>query len=382
MKADSSSFDDILNEADEVDTEAVADTPVAEDQTTEEALARAEPVEEVVQTEGYSQDARGVWHRADGTIASKAEVEKFGAAAAPEAQPKDGLLVPAAVAPEALPFSFKSQGQEIPLEGASLDKDGNLVVSKSGLANVQQMLARASEFPAAQSREARTTNERDEARRTSREAQGRAEQAEFAYQHLAAILDSEERLAAFLTDPREKDFALRELQLGIRNAQVARATADRQAETQAQTTEQTTAQELETIASAIQQVTQSPEMQALAAFITPEDIEEATAYFKEMRGAIVRTAEDDSFAQYGIQKGEKYVTHQPMQQYLKRIATERKTAKEALAAATQANRFNQSQTIQKPQVKRPALVAAAPAGKAKPSWDQQIKDAFADDDED
>ena len=381
MKEDSSSFDDILNEADEEETETV-ETPAVEAAT--EAPAVEESVEEVTQPsapDGFTQDARGVWHRPDGTIAAKEEVAKFGAAGSGAevlAPGPDSVSNPT----PPTPFSFKSQGQDFPLDGATLDKDGNLVVSKSNLATVQQMFARATEFPTVQGREARVNHELTQSKTQIRELSGRAEQAEFAYQHLAAILDSPEKLTAFLTDPREKEFALRELQLGIQNARLTRQSAERQTETQAQSAEQTTAQEIETITNAIDLVAKSPDLQPLAAFITPEDLSEAKGYFKEMRGAIVKTAEDDSLVQYGIQKGEKYVVHGPMMQYLKRIATERKTAKDSLDAATKAHRFNQAQvTPAKPvQPKRSAVAVPANAKKTK-SWDEKLKDAWADDEE-
>jgi len=387
VKEDSSSFDDILNEADEEETETV-ETPAVEAAT--EAPAVEESVEEVTQPsapDGFTQDARGVWHRPDGTIAAKEEVAKFGAAKPAGATVAGDAVAtgaPGADLPAAVPtpFSFKSQGQDFPLDGATLDKDGNLVVSKSNLATVQQMFARATEFPTVQGREARVNHELTQSKTQIRELSGRAEQAEFAYQHLAAILDSPEKLTAFLTDPREKEFALRELQLGIQNARLTRQSAERQTETQAQSAEQTTAQEIETITNAIDLVAKSPDLQPLAAFITPEDLSEAKGYFKEMRGAIVKTAEDDSLAQYGIQKGEKYVVHGPMMQYLKRIATERKTAKDSLDAATKAHRFNQAQvTPAKPvSSKRSAVAVPANAKKTK-SWDERLKDAWADDDE-
>ena len=144
MKEDSSSFDDILNEADEEETETV-ETPAVEAAT--EAPAVEESVEEVTQPsapDGFTQDARGVWHRPDGTIAAKEEVAKFGAAKPAGATVAGDAVAtgaPGADLPAAVPtpFSFKSQGQDFPLDGATLDKDGNLVVSKSNLATVQQM---------------------------------------------------------------------------------------------------------------------------------------------------------------------------------------------------------------------------------------------------
>lgn len=376
----SESFDDILNDDSDLEQEPVAETPAVET-----PAASAEVVEEVVQPEipeGYKQDARGVWHRADGTLASKGETAKFGTAA-PQPEITGLGAKPAEVATEvpAVPFSYKALGQEHPLEGATLDKDGNLVVSKSSLATVQQMFARAQEFPLAQSREAKLNNEVQQHTKTNRELSTRAEKAEFAYRHLAAILDDPNRLTAFLTDEREQQYALRELQLGMRDVETARATADRASETQAQTAEQTAASELETISSAIDQLSKSPE---LAGFITPEDIEEAKGYFKEMRQAIVKTATDDSFAQYGIQKGEKYVVHQPMIQYLQRIGTERKKARDAIEAATKADKFNKAQIPAKtPAKKAPAVVAAGTKTEKKTKdWDSSFKDAWkAEDDE-
>ncbi len=363
MIVDKESMESILNEPDETE-----ETPTVEETPAVEAATEAPAVEET--EEEKAERARDE----KGRFAKKEETPIDPALAAVPG------VVPAVVEPT--PFAYKAMGQSFPLDGATLDAEGNLVVKKDAIAPLQQLLARGQEFPTAQSREARINNELLETRTKYREQSSRTEQAEIAYQHLAAILDDPDRMAAFLTDPREKDFALRELQLGIRNAQVARQGADRAEETRAQTTEQTVAQELETIAGAIDQLATSPEMQSLAPFLTAEDIEDAKSYFAEMRPAVVKEAVDDSFAQYGIQKGEKYVVHAPMYQYLARIAKERQTAKAQLEAATKAAKFNAPQRPQTAPPKRPALaVAAAPAGKKVPNWDDAIKSAFADDDD-
>lgn len=370
---------DILS-SDDAEIVETPETPAVE------AAAEAEPEVEAQTTpeipEGYTQDERGVWHRKDGTIASKDEIAKFGKgteeAASVPTSPAEGDGSASATPVQPTPFKYKALQQEHALDGATIDANGNLVVSKEALPQLLPMLARAHEFPVAQSREARLTNEVENYKKQHREVSVRAEAAEFAYQSLAAILDDPERLTAFLTDPREKQYALKELQLGIRDKTLARASADREADTQAQSSQQSEAQELETISGAIDQLAKAPE---LAAFLTPEDLEDAKAYFKEMRPAVVKEATDDSLKAFGVSKGEKYVVHDPMQKYLARIATERKKAKDAAEAMKAAQKFNAPQT-KAPIQKRPAVAAAAAPKKEKKSWDESFKGAWtAEDDE-
>lgn len=102
--------------------EAIAEAPKAE-------AASAEPTIEAAPA--LTQDERGRFHRPDGTIASKDEVEVFKAGRIP-AEPVAAAVVTqpevqASEAPPATPFRYRAVGQTLTLEGATEDKDGNVI---------------------------------------------------------------------------------------------------------------------------------------------------------------------------------------------------------------------------------------------------------------
>lgn len=130
----------------------VADEPeTAATATPETPEAVAPPTEETPPAE-LTVDDRGRYHRPDGTIASKEEVEAFKA----KGEQAPSVNTPA-IAPEsptappkaetaATPFRYRAIGQTMTLEGATEDKDGNVVIPAAQVAVLRQKLAGGEQF--------------------------------------------------------------------------------------------------------------------------------------------------------------------------------------------------------------------------------------------
>ena len=81
--------------------------------------------------EGYSKDARGRVHRADGTLASKEEIASFAVTPA--------SAEPAAPAKVASPFQYRAFGETKAVEGATVNDDGSVTVAADRVPDLRHL---------------------------------------------------------------------------------------------------------------------------------------------------------------------------------------------------------------------------------------------------
>lgn len=310
--------------------------------------------------------------------------------------------VPAAIAPEPAatpdaapqaqpdkPFTFRSVGQEVPIDGAMLRADGSLVIPAASLPQAQQLLARGHEFQTrtqsqlqamqreiAQYKESATQPTLNERRITA------------AYQHLASIVDDTESLAKMALDPEYKALVLERIHVAMERAQHAHETSSRERRTANESTEQRSAAERHAIATNTEAiVAEFPEL-------TAEDKQQIAGFIAKIGPALVRDATQEDADQWGVRVGERVVDNTRIEEYVRQVVTLRKQAGETAKKATEAARFNKAQ---QPTKQTPAKPKSAPQAQPKQKvaakngrqefddvfkqWNKRSDLSFDDDDE-
>lgn len=208
-----------MREGDEP-TEPVATTEAPADSLEPAAETSAEPVAASETPAAQPRDPKGRFapKASDSEPASATPAEGDPAAAPPAPAPTEPIaaLAPPAPPPDTRPFTFRANGQQYPVEGASIDSDGTLRIPPAQVGLVKQLLSEG-------------VNHRQTFRQREQEFKQRVEEATQAgnaraekYNKAAVMLW--ERLSdpnwvtAAAADPREIDYLRRELDLELKAA--------------------------------------------------------------------------------------------------------------------------------------------------------------------
>jgi ribosomal protein S4 len=376
-----SSFQDILDEPDEVETdapvaEATAEAPAPETPEApapESVVAEAEPVIEatapVTREDGatWSEKAQR-WYK-DGKIVSgeaPAKVEQAPEAVTPVvAEAPKAPEAPAPVVAE--PFPIRVNGQRILVPGITVAPEHQDAVR----ALLVDAYNHRQNFPRMQAEHKQAL--------AQAEAKGKAE-AETWFSLMSRtykILTDPEAVAALAQDPREIQFLKRELQLAFDAAQLR-------------------SQSLSPASEPAEEVDLEPAARAtLAGYVKElfEDNAEASRYFTpEDRQAFERDVQELVEAFFVERDGEIMLNEVKVEAQFKRqlgllqrAHQARETAARDAEKQKAAAAFNAAQkpvvaTPPTPPRPKPAL-AAAPSGAKPKGWDQVVKDIWNDDDE-
>lgn len=390
-----SAFEDILNEPDEdvsespmgdVSTATAGDEEPTETQVESPAPAAAEVATDTpseAPTEGYKQDARGVWHRPDGTIASKEEVEKVTAAAAPPPDPVAVPETPAATeAPpvNAVPFRYRANGQTHEIPGATVDAStGRVTIEGEGVSTIRQALNSHTLLPQYQSKVAEM--EREIAKRGP--AESKADALVAALSEAIEHPDEETAITKF--------FELRQswpVMVAKAEADHWRSQATRGAPQRPEAASQQPALPAPEVATSttneyIEQMKLDTEFRAL----TDTDWKQIGESLARTPYAFIRPATADEVPQYGVTPGELVFDTDALASHVQTYQTRTQAAREAEAAARKAKeaaRFNQQQkpvtTPARPvRIAQPATVTAGTKPK---DWESSFKSAWSNDDDD
>lgn len=386
-----SDFEDILNEADdteetvtetstettesaeaEASTKAV-ETPATETAATEEVEATTERTDE-----GYTKDARGVWHRPDGTIASKDEVERLGAAApttesAPVVQP--------------VPFQYRAAGATHALEGATLNEAGDLVVPATQVSAIREAL-NARHLVQGEYGPTLERYKSEVAELRQRVTQGTAGEA-----RATALVDA---LSNIINTPDDTEaveafFALRANFPSL----VAKAEADYW-KTRATSGQQPRGQQPETARTEASpalpdankaldhtlDVLESVKLEHTYRDVSADDWKQIEAQVRRTPFLFFRPATAEEAQQYeGVAPGEIVFDADAVKEHIEQRAAQRRKARETATAA----RFNANQAPKVPTLRpRTTATVAASAGKngqQPKGWEDRFKEAWSDDDD-
>lgn len=242
-------------------------------------------------------------------------------------------------APPATPFRFRSVGQEIPLDGATMTPTGDLVISKSALPQVQQLLARGHEqATVGRQREQQYQREIAQAKAAAGRPTEETIRANVVATELAKVLDSDEEMARFLENPQQYREHLR---LRVENSLYKR-TSEFQKEQQSSVSqieqEQQLSQAQETeVPAMIRELAEHP---SLKGKLTDADIQAAEEHFSGFKGQLIRKATRDEAVSLGVPEGSLIRVQTPVFQLLTRLAgirDEHKAASAAMAKAAKSN---------------------------------------------
>jgi hypothetical protein len=390
-KADDTTFQDILDEPDEVeagtttsDTATTDTVAVDVSETTEPAAPSDATVPEThspaavspALPDGYKLDAQGRVHGPDGRVIKKEDAERIIAeakAAVPAPPPPAVVEAPKApevpATPPAEPFTFRADGQRIPIEGAMLAPDGTLTIPASQVANVRGMFAAAVAH-----RRSGDVAKQYEAKVKAAEAVGEARGQK--YNRASVVLwDAVSQLLA--EHPDRLEMLRREVALTLREADMAIPKPQAAAPSEPQDLEPAARATLDGYVSEL--LEDLPEAKLLA----PEDQ-------KDLRAAIQHRLN----AYFELRDGQPMLSEVAVENDVKRELRmyqrshqARESAAREAEAAKKAAAFNAAQ-VPKPTPKPPAsarpqpAAIGAPSGARKKGWDQAFKDVWSDKDDD
>lgn len=390
-----SAFDDILNEADDEevtppgdestatagdeadDAETEVQAPVAE-------TAAEEPTTEAVATEGYKQDARGVWHRPDGTIASKDEVagltpEAVADPPPPEAVPEAPAAAEAPPTP-AVPFRYRAAQQTHELPGATF-VDGKLMAEGEGLSTIRQALNSHTVLPQYMSRVAELERELQ----TRGPAESKASKLVEALSAIIENPDEEAAITEFFTLRQNFPAMKSQAEVEYWKSQASRGQAAPQRQEQHH---QSALPAPDVALSTTQEYVEQFKLEAEFRSMTDADWQQIGESISRTPYAFIRPAGQKDAEQYGVAVGELVFDTDALAAHIQSHQSKAQAAREAEAAARKAKeaaRFNQQQTPKAPA--KPAPKRASPptvtVGSNKPKdWESSFKSAWTDSDDD
>lgn len=391
-----SAFDDILNEAD--DDEEVTEAPPGDESTAtagdeaddaeptvEAPVAETVAEEEAEPVEGYKQDARGVWHRPDGTIASKDEVAKLATESPPDpvAVPETPAVTEAPPTP-AVPFRYRAAAATHELPGASFDPvTGRVIVEGEGVSAIRQALNAQHLLPQYQSRVA----DLEKQVQTRGPAEAKADALAERLTQILAHENEEEAITAF--------FELRQnwpVMMAKTEADYYRQLAEGGRIPQQQAPQQEQAQSalpaaevaLSTTNEYVEQLKLESEFRAL----TDADWQQIGDSLARTPYAFIRPAGQADAEQYGVAVGELVFDTDALAGHIQTYQQRTQVAREADAArrkAQEAAKFNAAQSkpaVAKPLNRRAVPALAATATNKPKDWDSSFKSAWSNDDDD
>ena len=377
----SAALDSAWDVADE-ETPATPEMAVVEDTPEPEAKAvqpvAEEPIAEAPVTDdapALSQDERGRWHRKDGTIASRDEVEAFKAGQTPAsavATPEAPAATPETT--QATPFRYRAIGQTLTLEGATEDKDGNVLIPASQVPTLRQKLAGGEQFYSESYGGVQKAQELERTIAELRQARSASEaRSEAVLKRLDPLLsqdmDDESALRGLLELRAQMPVLLAKAEADYYKQQIGKP----QAQAQAHAPETVEAQQAsgypdrEAIIAAhteyVEQMKLLPEFRAL----TEDDWRQLAPRLERMAPAFLRPARADEAKALGVSVGA-YIYDTDLliaegSDFAQRKTAERENAKR-IEAANKAAAFNKSQTQGTTQT--PAARAARPANAPQP----------------
>lgn len=252
-------------------------------------------------------------------------------------------------APKGDPFTFRAEGQRIPLNGAFLTPDGALTVAPEQVPQVRQLFADAIAF--------RTTWRQKEADfKQQVEQAGAVEKARADKYNRAAILmwdrmTSPEWIRAAATDPRELEYLRRELDLELKQADltIPKAEQPRQAAPQ-QDPQQLESQARDVLKGYVEELLERP--QAKAVYDT-----------QEKRQALEKRLQRRLAAYFVDQDGQLALHENRVDEDFEEELNERLAAKQEAEKARKAAEFNAKRNQPAPNVP-PVVSTKAPPSQA------------------
>lgn len=225
---------------------------------------------------------------------AKQEQEEAIADAAARGEPPTPVVpavpeTPAPTKPTGDPFTFRAEGQRIPLPGALLSPDGALTVPPDQVPVVRQLLAEGVQYRT--SWRQREQEYRRQIEQAGAVEKARADRAEMVAAKLIDAIGNVDWMTAAVADPREAQYLIRELALEFNQAKLAAPRVEEKQQASEVPPEQVEQAARTTLNEYIEELLESP--QAKAVYTTPEQRQAVTKRFQRRLAAYFKADGND-----------------------------------------------------------------------------------------
>lgn len=287
----------------EAPTPAVVPDPEPPPQT--DAVKEPEPVEQKSDVPGFTKDAKGRYHRPDGTVASKDEVEKARAAVPPPVEtPPAAPEAPKPEEPAVEPLQWLAYGKPVEIPGAQYKPGHGVFIPDASVPALRQAWARGHErYPT-------VVNENAELREALQQTFTRREaEANAVIEVLGSFLSSEQAFQQFLEQAQQAPgLALREIRAALKEKQVELGAQVKEPAAHLVTPQVDPGEVAEALTDELEETFRSPEFRGR--FTPKEQRDLVDQVFR--RAAAYLTRVDRDYPEAGIKSGDLVVNREAL----------------------------------------------------------------------